>query len=316
MDKNAFTPKYIIVLGTTYSGSGAIFDYLSERGDLYNPLLGEEYELPQITNGLLALEAACNKAFDPATCEYAIFQFEKITNRLINRWSKQILGKNFPDRLKLFKEEFEKFINEVTATDFPMKLNWRQYTQTPLQKIINIAKRRVGFIDIIPKTRILVSEDKFVFSAQKLHDRIFLPESAGSSILLNQAGSGWNAIESTKYFSSSKVVIVTRDPRDQYLGIKQFKKANSVRGFVNWYKEMQLRLKKIEDPKILKISFENFVNKYENSVEKLCKHINLPPNKSSNYQPNLSKKNIGKFSQLLSKSEIDIIETELSDYIY
>ena len=105
MDKNALTPKYIIVLGTTYSGSGAIFDYFSKRGDLYNPLLGEEYELPQITNGLLALEAACNKAFDPATCEYAISQFEKITNRLINTWSKQTMGKNFPDRLKLFKEE-------------------------------------------------------------------------------------------------------------------------------------------------------------------------------------------------------------------
>ena len=38
-------PKYIIVLGTTFSGSRAVFDYLNGRGDLYDPLFGEEYLL-------------------------------------------------------------------------------------------------------------------------------------------------------------------------------------------------------------------------------------------------------------------------------
>ena len=42
-------PKYIIVLGTTFSGSGAIFDYLNGRGDLYTPI-SEEYLLPILPN--------------------------------------------------------------------------------------------------------------------------------------------------------------------------------------------------------------------------------------------------------------------------
>ena len=37
---------------------------------------------------------------------------------------------------------------------------------------------------------------------------------------------------------------------------------------------------------------------------------------SSSYQSDLSKKNIGKFHQFLSKNELQVIESSLSEYIY
>ena len=52
MTKDQIKSQYIIVLGTTYSGCGAIYDYLNNRGDLYEPLKGQEYELPQLVNVL------------------------------------------------------------------------------------------------------------------------------------------------------------------------------------------------------------------------------------------------------------------------
>ena len=57
-------------------------------------------------------------------------------------------------------------------------------------------------------------------AAQTLHSKIFQSDHENLPVLLNQAGSGWNPIESTKYFLNRKVILVTRDPRDQFLEIK------------------------------------------------------------------------------------------------
>ena len=42
--------------------------------------------------------------------------------------------------------------------------------------------------------------------------------------------------------------------------LKNLKRGTSVSAFVQWYKEMQRRIKKISDPIFLNISFEDFIN--------------------------------------------------------
>ncbi len=90
MKNNLNNSQYLIVLGTTFSGSGAVFDYLNGRGDLYEPLFGQEYLLPILPNGLMTLEAVSDKAFDPATTEHALIQFEDIANKLMNYWARSL----------------------------------------------------------------------------------------------------------------------------------------------------------------------------------------------------------------------------------
>ena len=117
-------------------------------------------------------------------------------------------------------------------------------------------------------------------------------------------------------FLNRKVVLVTRDPRDEFAELKQIKKATSVDGFIDWYKEMQRRLKQINDPIVLRLRFEDFVNRNKEMVNILCNHVSLNSSILSNYEPNLSKKNIGKYQKILSKKEIEIIENNLSEYMY
>ena len=100
MIKKFEVPKYIIVLGTTYSGSGAIFDYLVGRNDLHNPLEGEEYLLPILPNGFMDLEAAAGKAFVPETSEYHIIKFREISEKLSNFWSNGPKKKNLENSQK------------------------------------------------------------------------------------------------------------------------------------------------------------------------------------------------------------------------
>ena len=149
-----------------------------------------------------------------------------------------------------------------------------------------------------------------------MHNKMFQLNAEGRPILLDQGGSGWNPIESTKYFTNCKIVLVTRDPRDQFVEIKHYKKATSVEGFIDWYKEMQRRLKLIDDPNILFIQFEDFVQKNQFFLNTLCNHMSLSSDISSNYRPDISQKNIGKFSKLLNKNELQIIESHLGEYIF
>ena len=76
------------------------------------------------------------------------------------------------------------------------------------------------------------------------------------------------------------------------------------------------RLKLINDPKVLTIRFEDFVQNNKKFKGILCNHLSIPLNNSSDYRPELSEKNIGKFKKLITKDEINIIESKLSEYIF
>ena len=51
-------------------------------------------------------------------------------------------------------------------------------------------------------------------------------------------------------------------------------------------------------------------------VDVLCNHVSLNSKTISSYEPNLSKKNIGKYKKILNQQEIDLIERNLSEYIH
>ena len=318
MNDKSNLDNYIIVLGTTKSGSSAVYDYLAGRGDIYDPLQGTEYQLPQMPNGLMTLEAISKNAFHPPTSDYVLNQFYKLTKKLSRSETLWQYGKGFSSKLPSFDREIQQFIDEICIAKLPMRLHWHRSMSSSsyLKFFINKLKIYLNFNDAVPDTRLITSQDEYIIAAQKLHSRLFAKNQNKQPILLNQGGSGWNPIESTKFFLNRKVVVVLRDPRDVFAELKQIKNATFVEGFINWYKEMQRRINQVNNPIILSIKFEDFVFKNKEVIEILCEHFSLNSNISSTYNPNLSKKNIGKFKSILSKREINIIENNLSDYMY
>ena len=79
---------------------------------------------------------------------------------------------------------------------------------------------------------------------------------------------------------------------------------------------MQRHIKEISNPILLKIRFEDFVNNNDEMINLVCNHTFLDPNILSDYKPDLSKKNIGKYKNILNNYEIDKIENSLSEYLY
>lgn len=316
MSINLNLPNYIIVLSTMNSGGGAIYDYLSGRGDLDDPLKGSEYQLPQMPNGLMTLEAIAGNAFHPGTSDFALNQFEDAVSRLLRSHSVLKPGRGFANKLKLFEDAVKDFVQEISVTNYPMNLEWHRLMRSSIRHFLNQIKNRLLIKEKIPNTRILISKEALVKAAQKMHDKIFISNYSGNPVLLDQAGSGWNPIESTKYFFNRKIILVTRDPRDQFVFMKINKNAHSLNGFIDWYKEMQNRLVLSKDPILINIKFEDFIINHERMTNLICNHLSINSNKQSSYDPNNSKKNIGKYKSFLSKNEIDEIEKNLSDFIY
>lgn len=310
MSRDIHPPKYIIVLGTSYSGSGAVYDYLAGRGDLHDPLAGEEYLLPHLPNGLMSLESAAGPSFHHAISDHAVVQFERLTNILARPATRMYDGRNYSAYLPEFLSETVKFLNTVTAAEMPIQLIWRKLEESGVQRIMSRIKKRLGFPKRAKPTYLLVDRDKVCDAARIMHDGLFVWQS-GIPTLLNQAGSGWNPIESTKYFESRKIVLVLRDPRDQFAELKKFKKAKDVEEFVKWFLALQERLNQIDDKALLKLNFEDFVYNHSSVVPRVCEFLGLDNEVSSTYRVDLSKNNIGKYKSWLTPWEVEHIEEML-----
>lgn len=303
--------QYIVVLGTSYSGSGAVFDYLAGRGDLYNPLDGMEYLLPQMPGGLMTLEASAGQAFHHGVSDNAVEQFKDLLVKLSRASTWFRYGKGYSGKLELFLPAAEKALDQIVTAKLALQVEWRRLRSHPVKLFFTRVGRRLGFAESVHQTNLLLSPEEVVLAAQEMHDCIFQVDDR-SPVLLNQAGSGWNPIESTKYFRGRKVVLVIRDPRDQFAELKQFKKARDVGEFIKWYRALQHRIDHVDETVVLKMPFEEFVLNNEAAVEAICKHLGLSPAVPSSYEARISAKNIGKYRAILTSQETSQIEKALA----
>lgn len=310
---NASDPV-VVVLGTTYSGSGAVFDYLATRPDSFDPLFGKEYLLPQSPYGLMNLRSALGSSFHHSVAHHAVVQFLWLAKRLHRVPTKFRYGTGYEIQLPTFMEEVQKLIEDATVARFPFTLEWNKTKRGNLQHFLVWSSRKFLRREARAQTTWLpVSEDVFISLAQEMHRKLFSApeESVYSFSLLNQAGSGWNPVNSTVFFANRKVILVTRDPRDQFAELKIHKGASNVQEFINWYQAMQERIS-VANANLLTLDFETFVQKHENTMQSLCAFIGVDPLISSSYSPADSMKNIGKFHRILSRQEVAAIEEHLS----
>lgn len=99
-------------------------------------------------------------------------------------------------------------------------------------------------------------------------------------ICLDQPFEGNNPLQSFPFFDDPYAIVIDRDPRDLYLAQKYTKDPNAkfyprtnVEDFIIYYKNM--RKHKIEDYRILKLNFEDFIYEYDATVKKVASFLNL-----------------------------------------
>ena len=311
--KKKFTPKFIITLGTFYSGSGAVFDFLSGRNDSHDPLNGEEYMLPQVPYGIMSLHASCELFFSHPIAHLNIGKFKKIAYRFGRKHTKYKPGLGYAANVNDYYKLIDSYVDSLVVSSLPYNSHWEWFTAPLFKRIysrLKIINKGYAQDKYLPTIGV-----DFIKKTRELHLKMFGVNDK-KYILLNQAGSGWNPVNSTDYFPNRRVILVVRDPRDQYCELKKHKNARSVIEYIGWYKEMMLRIESVDSDFIKIVRFEEFVERHTVVSDELCDFLRIDKGLYSNYDPIASSKNIGIYKEFLDKDELKLIERHLKEYVY
>ena len=315
------------------SGGGAVHDYLMSRSDFASPFQGEEFRLISDPYGIENMYNCFYNNFSINNSSEAFEQFKSYCfylNKLRSSKNKKLIyGKNFY-KISL---EYLKNIEKISYRGIPqfksISLSFKN------KNLFKIKKKFLGFKNhehSFYRMRIPKDKKTFIFETKKYLEKIFkhnLGNFNKKNIVLDQATNFWKPEIIFKYFNKNKIILVTRDPRSIFYSMK-FRGSYAYPGydvnkFVEWYRQImnkKIFIKKENKNKILEIKFEKFINDFSNEKKRINKFLNISAKysdfiykKGSSFDHKVSKKNVYKARDKLSKNELVFIEKKLQDYL-
>ena len=316
--------KKIIVLGSGYSGSSAIVDYLVGRGDVSDPLAGEEFRLVQDPGGLMDLHYSIGHGFSFNAASRAIQDFTTLAHDFSRSPRALPPGLGYSQLINDYHAIVGEFLDEIVDVS---------YSGLPAVEMARLSTVAAFFIRVLRKFYRLrgrkpslgkvylpVPEDRFLISARKLLDRLLVAkEAVGAAVVVNQGGSFWAPLSSTQYYADRHVVVVTRDPRDIFCEMISRGYAypgRNVELFCRWYKNIisRISLEEWGAECVTHIRFEEFVQDYSRQSEYLAGRIGLEAGVVSSYDVGRSSANIGKYKTILSEKEQHVIASSFEGF--
>ena len=313
--------KTIITIGTGYSGSSAIYDFLKKTNKFTDPFPDKEFSLSYDPGGLLDLEEKILKAKSINQVNFTISQFKKNFYYYTNAENSIKPGKNFSNKKRL-KNLFDEYIDSIIdfeymgeSTFMKHQNNFSSYLNSKIYEKLNIKKRK--------KIYSLVGYSKFKEETSNFMRKLFFINGKDDDIILDQGGIITDIFNSTKFFSYPYIILVYRDPRDIFAEFKQksaysYPKEN-VNIFCKWYQKLinNINNQDFKNLKILNLNFEDFVLNHKNTIQNISKFISEDlSNSLEDFNLERSKNNLFKFKNLLEDHEILAIEKTLEKYLY
>lgn len=322
--------NYICVVGYGWSGSSAVIDLLKEFEGVWDS--EAEFRILKDAHGMMDLEHALIEKWDALNVDIAIRDFLELAKLLNQNGGKFQRGLNY-DRIFSgnFMHATETFVEEIT--EYKYKGYWwmfdlrKNYFKWLGRKLAN----KVAPREYVENMYFSGVEKTTFYSAVKKYMNSLINEiSKGvvcSTIVLDQAVPAQHPEKAFDYFDNAKVIVVDRDPRDIFLDLVELKKLvgrdiaeiHDVQKYVKWHKKYR-DSGCVNHPNILRLNFEDVVLNYEESVKKIAEFVGVElihhTKKYEFFKPEESKKNIGKYISYPYQEEIQVLERELSDYLY
>jgi hypothetical protein len=343
--------KATLLTSTGYgnTGSSAVTNILEEFSPVKS-LGNAEFTFAHENDGIADLEASFIEGHRLKT-DLAVKRFLKLTHALE---SKEHYSNFFNGKFEYYAKEYIKTIvkckwnggwhrsdetrKHSLLTKFRIKLadrfynhymrsksyelfepdGWRpRYTPLADEYYSNFTSPE-EYRDFLEKTRIFT-------------DNLMAEENTNNAyryIFLDQAIPPISFSRYIKYFSSPKLIIIDRDPRDLYVMNKatwgsSYIPTQSVKQFINWYSATRLpRDKELTDnDNVLFIPFESLIYEYNSSLNKILDYTEMTAQehsqKSKYFNPDLSIKNTQVFLQYPQLSnDIKEIEYGLEQFCY
>ena len=332
-----------IVIPTGYMGSGssAITGIVSEIEGFCAPNASFEYIFMHCPDGLFDLEDKLLNNNSSLRSDEAIHRFDKMMKSLFDLkhfWPgsyNQLISKNFYN----YVEDFTKEIMTVSFSDsywyfqeLPSNLKMRflilfrliirKFYPTAFVSNVPLSYKNINIS--IPTQKEFEKASKFFL--QRIFNDLGLEH---NSIIMDQLLLPHNLIRLDNYFDQNvKVIVVDRDPRDVFILNKYFWKKSgdlvpypfNVNSFINYYQRLRESEKISNDPRILRVHFEDLIYNYTNSIKRILEFLAAPPQKHTPkkfFIPEESLNNTQVFSINSSfLKETELIEKALGKYLY
>lgn len=312
----------IVTIGTGYSGSSALYEFLNLTDQFYNPFPNKEFSLTYDPGGILDIELLINNNFTPNKNFYIYQTFINNINFYTNSENAIKPGKNIKIKNKNIKEILIEYLNSITSLTYEGESNLIKYNNSIQSNLLKKILFKFGK-KIKGQMVIFTNSETFKKKTEQLFDKLFnFNNLLKKDVLLDQGGSFWNPISTTKYYKNPKVFIVQRDPRDIFSEFKgktaNAYPGNNVESFCSWYQDIidKVNFEEYKSPNILKINFEDFILNKDNIIKKFEDFLKIRINKKTDFNFEKSKKNIQRYKNNLNNFEINQIENKLSKYLY
>ena len=315
--------KTIITIGSGYSGSSAVYQFLRSSNFFFDPFPNKEFSLTYDPGGIMDIENCLTNNFSPNKNKFIYERFLNNIKFYTNPSSGLKPGKN----LNIDKNNLEKILNSyiesIVSLTYEGESNYIKYNNS---KILNLYKKFLSKFQKKIKGEMVLfcGLDEFEKKTYKFFEDLFsINNDDKKDVIIDQAGNIWNPFSSTKYFTNPKIIITLRDPRDifsEFKGKSAFSyPGKDVKKFCAWYKNIILKMKESEynNSNILKINFEDFVFNNKAVLSKISDHliIDINPNQVD-FDLLRSQKNVERYKDNLKENEISIIEKDLKEYLH
>lgn len=325
-----------IITCASYGGTGssAITDLLGEFSNCKS--LGDyEFTFLHYPDGVLDLEYNLIDRNSRLNTGYSIYKFENMINK-IEKGYREYFGEEFK---KNSKEFIEKLIevkwlgsSEVYITKEEWLAKIKRKLQNKWYKLIKSKKRIRYERRDLPMYYSHISKEEFYKYTKEYMENIFKcldKENKYENIAIDQLFPSSSINKYLNYFNDIKVIVVDRDPRDLYILNREFWKEpwipEDIDIFIKWFNlQREPQKKEIEEEdkeKVLRIQFEDLIYKYDGTVNKILKFLDLKKEdhieKYKYLDPKISINNTQLFKKYKKyEKECNKIELELNKYLY
>lgn len=329
-----------IITCASYHGTGSsiITDLLGELENVRS--FGDyEFRFLQDPNGIGDLEEKLLRNNARLNSDRAIYDFKKFIvglakDRDIRFWKKNIYERTFNGK---FLEITQEYID--TLIDMKWQGIWHDIykrKEFKINKYLFYLSLILMKLKLRKKHKLKTTEmyfsypiTDFIEKTKKYLEKLFEATGATEDILaFDQLVPICNQEKYLKYFEDLKIINVDRDPRDLYILNKIYWRemvvpTDTVEEFIKHFLLIRKHQKyeKINKSKIKNIKFEDFIYKYDESIEELFIFLKLDKEKhirkKEYFNPSISINNTQIF-KLHPELEEDIkkIEKELKEYCY
>lgn len=326
------------VCGYSYTGSGAVIDFLKEFANTefcYNA----EFLLPYYPDGIEDLEYhLCDRFTKYASGYMAIERYKRMVYILTSHLNK--LPNDKRNEIKRITDSYlESLIQHkwkgYSTADILLNYGNRMSfcIQTSIERLLNhvyksIFKGRRLSCYPMRSIQLCIEPEDFIIKTRKYINEILtiIGFNWDKVAILDQPFSVNHPEVSMRYFDSAKCIIVDRDPRDLYLYSKMFLKntatqipVDNVYDFVKYYRVMRRGTNINDSDMVMHLNFEDLVYNYDSTSDKIIDFCGLSIHESKHeyFDPNVSIRNtymMNKFD--FNTSDIEYIERELPNFLY